>query len=151
MPVGQRVREAGSVLKPGPFRQRRQVQTVEFIEGCGHGCPFCPARFTGDGKPLAQIRMVADAAARLEQELDQLADRPQAVLVSAATDPFPPIPQIQDETARVVETLVRNDIDVWLMTRGFIRPAVLEQISRYAARVKVTMALTTLDRPLQRL
>src|SRR5207249_1907975 len=70
---------------------------------------------------------------------------------SPATDPFPPLNEVQRETARVVEVLARRGIDTWLMTRGYVRPAAFAVLRKHAAHVKVTLAMTTLQRPLQRL
>ena len=38
---------------------------------------------------------------------------------------FPPIADVQGETARVVATLAERGVEAWLMTRGQIRPAAL--------------------------
>ena len=73
------------------------------------------------------------------------------MLVSPTTDPFPPLQEIQQETGRIVEVLAGQGIEAWLMTRGFIRPAVLDVLRRHASHVKVTVAMTTVDRQLQRL
>ncbi|HYV34682.1 MAG TPA: radical SAM protein [Gemmataceae bacterium] len=150
LPVVRKVTEGRPLLKPGPFAQQPDVMALDFIDGCGHGCPFCPARMVGGGPAFNDINLIA-AAERLEDELLALPQRPQAVFVSPSTDPFPPLNDVQQETGQIVDVLARNGIDTWLMTRGFIRPAVLDVLRRHASRVKVTMALTTLDRPLQRM
>jgi DNA repair photolyase len=151
LPAVERVNEARPLLKPGPFAQEPDVLALDFITGCGHGCPFCPVRLGGDGRALDRVYLATNVAERLTEELLDLPSRPSAVFVSPTTDPFPPLQEIQHETGRVVEVLTRYGIDVWLMTRGFIRPAVLEILRRRAEHVKVTVALTTLDRPLQRM
>jgi DNA repair photolyase len=99
----------------------------------------------------SSVRLVDNAADLLAAELDELPHQPRAVFVSPSTDPFPPVNAIQDESARIVEVLARRGIDVWLMTRGYIRPAAMAVLRKHAQRVKVTMSITTLDRGLQRL
>ncbi len=151
LPVVERVTGSGPLLKPGPFPDRPEILSLEHVNGCGHGCPFCAARLGGDSKAFGSIGLVADAARRLGDELFALPDKPQAVLVSPTTDPFPPLQEIQQETGRIVEALAGQGIEAWLMTRGFIRPAVLDVLRRHASHVKVTVAMTTVDRQLQRL
>src|SRR5580765_703433 len=151
LPVVEQIAQHRPLLKTGPFTQQPAVLALDFIDGCGHGCPFCPVRIGGDGIASDRVRMVSDAAEQLADELLDLPAKPSAVFVSPTTDPFPPLNEVQHESARIVEVLARNGIDVWLMTRGFIRPAVMAVLRRHANRVKVTVAMTTLDRPLQRL
>ena len=151
LPVVERVTGSGLLLKPGPFPNRPEILSLDHVSGCGHGCPFCVARLGGDSNTFGSIGLVADAAGRLSDELLDMPNRPQSVLVSPSTDPFPPLQEIQQETGRIVEVLARQGIDAWLMTRGFIRPTVMDVLRRHAAHVKVTVAMTTMDRPLQRL
>jgi DNA repair photolyase len=96
------------------------------------------------------IYLPSEIIGQLEKELAARPKKPRAVYISPSTDPFPPLSEVQAETARVVAALARHGIDSWLMTRGYIRPAVLEVLAAHRERVKVTVALTTLDRALQR-
>jgi hypothetical protein len=73
------------------------------------------------------------------------------VFLSPATDPFPPLAEIQAETARVVEILAKHGVEAWLMTRGYIRPLALDVLAAHPEHVRVTLALTTLDRNTQRI
>jgi DNA repair photolyase len=148
LPSIERVRDHCRLLKTGPLPQQKDVLALHFVEGCVQGCTFCPVRAEGGG---VNVRLVDNAAAALEVELRQLADKPRAVFVSPTTDPFPPLNDVQSATAQMVEVLARHGIDVWLMTRGYIRPAAMAVLRKHAGRVKVTMSITTLDRPMQRL
>jgi DNA repair photolyase len=95
------------------------------------------------------LTVYADTAERLAEELSS-GVRPRAVFVSPDTDPFPPLNEVQRVTAEVVRTLAGHGVEAWLMTRGLIRPAALEVLAAHRDRVKVTVAVTTLDRQLQR-
>jgi DNA repair photolyase len=150
LPMVERVIDSRPLLRPTPLTRQGDVLALDFIGGCGHGCPFCPARVGGDGRALETVRLADQVEERLTEELLDLPRLPTAVFVSPTTDPFPPLREVQEETNRIVDLLGRRGIDIWLMTRGFIRPAALEVLRRHAKRVKVTVALTTLDRPLQR-
>jgi len=71
------------------------------------------------------------------------------VFISPSTDPFPPIAEIQAETARVVSVLAKHEVEAWLMTRGFIRPSAMQMLEEQRKWVKVTVGMETLDRALQ--
>lgn len=144
LPTVRWVKETRRLLQPGPFADRRDLLAVHYAEGCGQGCPFCPER-AGD-----EVRLVSQAPARLDAELATLEQLPRGVLLGAQTEPFPPLAEVQNTSAELVEVLARHGVDSCILTRGFIRPAALETLARHADRVRVTVALTTLDRTLQR-
>jgi DNA repair photolyase len=89
-------------------------------------------------------------ARRLASELAHRKVLPRAVFLSPATDPFPPFMAIQEEAGRVIEVLIERGIQPWLMTRGLIRPRVLKGLQKKPELIRATVAMTTLDRTLQR-
>ena len=139
----------GPVLHPTSLAPTAEVLGLNIARGCGHRCGFCSVRaypkYVGDETLL----VYGDTAERLAEEL-ATGPRPRAVFISPSTDPFPPLNEVQQVAAEVVRTLARHGIEAWLMTRGLIRPAALDVLAAHRERVKVTVALTTLDRHLQR-
>jgi hypothetical protein len=89
--------------------------------------------------------VAADAARYLRQELLFFPDKPKAVYVNPVGDPFHPSLAIQSEVAGAVETLGKHGIQSWLMTRGIIRPAILDQIAPFAERVQIRVGITTTE------
>jgi DNA repair photolyase len=87
----------------------------------------------------------------VDEELSRRRALPRAVIISPASDPFPPSSEVQAETIRVVHVLASRGVEAWLMTRGFIRPFALKSLTEHAGSVKVLVGLTTLDRSMQRL
>lgn len=147
LPVMQRVRQPHRLLKPGPYADQPDVLAVHPLQGCVHDCSFCTSRADGrDALPL-----VADAALRVHEELGELPRLPRAVFISPLSDPFPPLNEVQQESARLVEVLAEAGVESWLMTRGSIRPLPMAVLADHAPLVKVTVAMTTLDRSWQRL
>jgi DNA repair photolyase len=126
------------------------VLALNLARGCAHRCAFCSVRayptYPGDGV----VQLFAGTAERLERELSGRRRLPRAVFVSPSTDPFPPIRVVQNEAVRVVEVLARNGVEAWLMTRGALMVETLDALAVHAARVKVTVGVTTLDQRLQR-
>ena len=125
--------------------------SVNITLGCAQRCAFCCIRaqpfYPGDDV----VYLFTNTAKLLKAELAGGRRKPRAVYVSPATDPFPPMAEVQAATAQVVDTVARHGVECWLMTRGYIRPSVLEVFAAHRDRVKVTVGLTTLDRRLQRL
>jgi DNA repair photolyase len=103
--------------------------------------------YLGDGVLI----VFRNTAAQLEAELARRRRRPRAVFVSPSTDPFPPVKEVQEETAQVIEALARHGVEGWLMTRGAIDPEMMEVLAAHREHVKVTVAATSLDEKLQRL
>jgi DNA repair photolyase len=140
----------GSALHPGPFADQEDVLSLNLAVGCAHRCGFCSARAYPNYPGDDVVYLYADTAERVDKELSGRHKAPRAVYVSPSTDPFPPLAEVQEETARVVSLLADHGVEAWLMTRGYIRPAALAVLAAHRERVKVTVGLTTLDRTLQR-
>src|SRR5207244_4564802 len=140
----------GPALHPSPLADSPDVLSLNVAMGCGQRCAFCSARAYANHPGDGVVYLFNDNVKRLTSELADREQKPRAVYVSPSTEPFPPLAEVQAETARVVETLCGHGVEAWLMTRGYIRPAALEVLAAHPGRVKVTMGLTTTDRNLQR-
>jgi DNA repair photolyase len=140
----------GHGLHPSPFSDQPDVLSLNLTRGCVHRCPFCSIRahsaYVGDDI----IYLYSNSAEQLDRELSSRHRRPRAVFISPSTDPFPPIEEVQAETARVVEVLGKHEVEAWLMSRGLIRPSAMNMLAEQRNWVKVTIGLMTLDRELQR-
>src|SRR5262249_26196244 len=100
-----KVTRKGPVLHTGPMPADRDVLSLNIASACAHRCAFCTVRaspsFPGDDV----VYLYADASERLPAELASRCRRPRAVYISPSTDPFPPLVEVQAETARVVSVL----------------------------------------------
>ncbi len=139
----------GPVLHTTPLGSEEEVLGLNLTRGCVHRCGFCSARayphYSGD----EVLTVYASTPQHLERELKE-GPRPRAVFLSPAIDPFPPVQAVQELTREVVQILHRYQVHAWLMTRGYIRPAILDSLERVRSTVKVTLGLTTLERTWQR-
>ena len=144
------VERRGVILHATP-QAGEGIAGLNLLRGCAHRCGFCSVRaapsFPGD----EVVYLYTDSAARLDEELAARTHKPRAVVVSPATDPFPPLAGVQAEAARVVEVLAAHGVEAWLMTRGWIRPAAREILAAHHRHVRVTVPLVTVERDLQRL
>ncbi len=146
-----RVLRSGPALHPAAVSNDPEVLALNLARGCVHRCPFCSVRgspYYGGG---GEVFVYDGTESHLAAELDSRPRRPRAVFISPATDPFPPLAELQEETVRAVAVLAGRGVESWLMTRGQIRPAALAALAAHRLRVRVTVPLTTCDRKLQRL
>jgi DNA repair photolyase len=150
LPRVELIKRHGAVLHASPMPDHDGVLSLNLTRGCAHRCPFCSVRAQPNYPSDGVLYLYRDTAKQLAGELAERTLPPAAVFITPSSDPFPPLARIQAETARVIEVLASRGITTWLMTRGYIRPSVLQIIGRHADRVKVTVQLTTLDRSLQR-
>jgi DNA repair photolyase len=145
--------KGGPFLRPNPLSDfvDDDVLSLNHLSGCAMQCAFCYARayprYAGD----AMLTLYADAAERVRRELTQRSHLPRAVYLCPSTDPFPPILEVQEETARIVGVLADHGVEAWLMTRGFIRPSILEQLQPHADLIQVTFPLMTRNEKLRRI
>jgi DNA repair photolyase len=140
----------GPALHASPIGPAGDVLALNLARGCWHRCGFCAARAYANRPGEGILQVYSQTPQHLDEELASRRRLPRAVFISPAADPFPPSSEMQEETVRVVNILAKYGVEAWLMTRGFIRPFALRALASQVNTVKVMVALTTLDRGLQR-
>src|SRR5262249_26839877 len=138
LPRVELIKRHGPVLHVTPMPDHNGVLSLNLTRGCGHRCAFCSVRAQPNYPGDEVVYLYRDTAKQLTAELAERSHPPAAVFITPSSDPFPPLARVQAETGRVVEALASADIPTWLMTRGFIRPSVLQTIAQYADRVRIT-------------
>lgn len=151
LPRVEYVERTGPVLSSSPVTSDPAVASLNLARGCGHRCPFCCVRASPSYPGDEVVYLYTRTAEALAKELAARRRSPRAVYVSPSTDPFPPLAEFQKETARVVEVLAAHRVEALLMTRGYIRPTILQRVAACRGWVKVIQGITTLQRSVQRL
>lgn len=144
------VESRGPALQPAPETGSREVFALNISRGCFHRCAFCAVRGMANYPGDAVLSLYSNAAKQLAADLAVREQLPRAVFVGPSMDPFPPHADVQAVTGEVVETLAEHGVEAWLMTRGLIRPAIMNELTKHRRFVKVTVPITTLRRDLQR-
>ena len=140
----------GSLLHPNPLSDDPSVLSLNLAQGCMHRCTFCSIRGHAAYRGNEEIGLYANTAKHLKTELARRTERPRAVVMSPSSDPFAPNLLIQEDTLSVINVLAEEGIEAWLMTRGFIRPKVLEALLPHRNMIRLRIGMTTADRRLQR-
>jgi len=144
------VQRQGTLLHPTPMGETGEVLSLNLARGCMHRCAFCSVRAAPNYSERRPLQMYEGTPDRLAAELASRRHKPRAVYVSPSTDPFPPHLDVQTELVRVTRVLAHFGVQAWLMTRGFIRPAIMDALRELREHVKITVAFMTLHRDLQR-
>jgi DNA repair photolyase len=150
LPQIRRVRATGPLLRPMSVGGRN-VSSLTLARGCAHRCAFCNARGASAYPGDHEVVLFHDLPGQLREELAGMDVLPQTVVVNPDTDPFMPLAAVQAETVRAIQTLAERGVTAWLTTRGFVRPAAREVLVAHRETVRLTVALTTTDRDMQRL
>src|SRR5205085_3308513 len=104
LPRVEKKRRNGPALHASPLEDE-EVLSLNLAAGCAHQCGFCLARAYSNYPGDDVIHLFTDTTERLAHELARRTRQPRAVYVSPATDPFPPLLDVQEEACRVVEVL----------------------------------------------
>lgn len=121
--------------------------------GCSHGCRYCYAafmkRFSGHQEPWGRfVDAKINAASILEKQLVKTAKG--IVLMSSVTDPYQPLEKKLGLTRTCLQTLMRHDFPLHVLTKS---PLVLRDIDIFSAfsAVEVGITVTTDDEKIRHL
>ena len=146
------IQRQGALLRPSPLSElvEGEVCSLNLMNGCPLQCPLCYARVYPNYPGDNVVYWYPGTAERLHNELAQRSRMPRAVHLCSSTDPFPPYLEIQREVADVIEVLAKFNVEAWFQSRGNIRPFLMDALEKYRERVRVTVALNTVDNRLRR-
>src|SRR5438445_12956140 len=74
LPAVLRVKDGRRLLREGPFPLHPDVLSLDLVEGCVHGCGFCPVRAAETMRGGSEVRLLDHVAEVLQEELEQLPD-----------------------------------------------------------------------------
>ena len=145
-----RIARSGLAFQPTALTADKEVLALNLMRGCGQRCAFCSVRGSAHYSGDDELFLYDDSPEKLATELDTRPRLPRAIFISPATDPFPPLVEVQEQAALTVAALAERGVETWLMTRGLIRPHAMQVLAAHRDRVRVTVSMTTCDRQLQR-
>jgi hypothetical protein len=146
----QKVERKGALLIKNPVTPDTQAMALQLTAHPLLAGKFWPFPFLSRAGWRQPSSVTIDTARSLRQELLFSPDKPKAVYLNPVGDPFHPSLTIQAEVADAVEELAKHGIQSWLMTRGLIRPAILQRLTPFADRVQIRLGITTTESWLQR-
>jgi DNA repair photolyase len=146
-----KVHRRGPILRPSRSAPPEAgVFGVDLTAGCALGCPFCHIRALPSYPGEDQVQFDPSVSRRLGWTLEPMEVMPKLVVLSPSSDPFPPQREVRLESERVIRLVLDRGIELLIMTRGRIPLKLIGLLAEHSARVRVALALTTLDRALCR-
>ncbi|MDO4576361.1 MAG: radical SAM protein [Planctomycetia bacterium] len=123
----------------------REVTTVNLTAGCAHGCAYCYTRgystFPGEGT----VRLYANLAERLKEELRRKRKLPKRVYFSPSSDLFQPLDEIRKTALEVLQILFGAGVEVAFLTKGTIPEPHFRLLERFPTLCFAQMGLITTD------
>src|SRR5262249_55685341 len=135
------VQRQGALLRPSPLSELidGEVCSLNLMSGCPLQCPLCYARVYPNYPGDNVVYWYPGTAELLHHELTPRSRMPRAVHLCPSTEPFPPYLEVHREVADVIEVLAKFKVGVWLQTRGYIRPFLVDALEKYRERVRITL------------
>lgn len=138
----------GPVLRRSPTAEG--VYGLDLTAGCLHGCAYCHIRGARSYPGEDRVYFDPRSAELLPAALERLGEGVRRVVLSPSSDPLPPDRAVRAEAVRVVQVLLRQGIDVFLMTRGRVPRGLIRALSAHPGRATVAVGMLSLNRVLVR-
>ncbi len=140
----------GNLLGKNPVNDDLHIMRAQLTFHPYLSTKFYPFPFLARPSWKHPWSLVKNSRQILRKELSLLNQKPKAVYINPVGDPFYPALEIQNEVAGIVQVLAEQGIQSWLLTRGFIRPTILQMLADYADHIQIMVGVTTMDHSHQR-
>ena len=129
-----RVERKSAVLSPSDLGCLARIPTVNLMSGCAHRCLYCYTRGYSNRPREGNIRLYANTAAKLREELPRKRKRPRAVYFSPSSDLFQRVPEVLDLAYEVLEFLLEGKSNCivplrWSNTINYNQPILTAVVS----------------------
>lgn len=150
MVVVERRQRKGPVLTPSSLPCLGAIPTINITEGCAHACSYCYTQGYS-GYPGANRVVLFDNTAELVRaELARKRRRPRRAYFSPSSDPFQPVPEVQDVTFDTMSALLDRGVEAAFLTKGAVGDRFLALYANRPDRVFAQVGITTLAEGLMR-
>jgi len=134
-----------TMLTPSSLACLSSAATINLTAGCAHGCLYCYARGYSSYPGDRVIRLYANAADKLRDELSRKRRLPSLVHFSSSSDLFQPVPEVLDLAFEVLGVLFEFNVRVSFLTKGQIPRRHMELLTSNATRVRANIGIITVD------
>jgi len=134
------------VLTPSSIPCLRTVATINVTRGCALGCTYCYIQGYSGYPGAGRIVLYENIPELVRHELARRRHMLRRVYFSPSSDAFQNLPEVQEVTMQTLSVLLEADVEVALLTKGFVTERFLALFARAPHRVFVQMGITSLDR-----
>jgi len=135
----------GLVLTKVPLPCITGYYNINLTGGCAFRCIYCYAQGYSSSPKDETVTFYSNTFEKLRMELPRKRERPQIVYFSSASEPFAPFAPALDELYRVVEFMMKSNINIFISTKGRIPDRFLNLFSRRPESVRVQVGITTAE------
>lgn len=133
------------VLTKVPLTCITDYYNINITGGCIFGCIYCYAQGYSSNPKNGTVTFYHNTFERLRRELPRKRERPRIVYFSSASEPFAPFAPALDELYKVIDLLMKNNVNIFISTKGRIPDRFLELFSPRPELVHVQVGITTTD------
>jgi len=138
-------RRKSPVLTSSSLACLSRIPTMNLTMGCAHGCLYCYTRsyraYPGEGV----VSVYTNTLELLRHELQHRRQKPAAIYLSPASDPFQPVPEVLDIAYRLLQEIFARGIGLAFLTKGVIPERHMSLLRENAALIRAQVGVITLD------
>lgn len=140
-----------TALKPSSLACLSHIPTINLTSGCAHGCLYCYANGYSAHPGKDKVMIYGNILRRVEEELDRKRTKPHAVYFSPSSDLFQPVPEVLELCHSVLEFLLRKDIGIAFITKGYIPEKTMKLLLSHADKVRAQIGIITVKENMRRI
>jgi DNA repair photolyase len=123
------------ILTPSSLPCLAKIPTINISAGCSHNCVYCYSKGYSNYPGNNTVTIYSNLAEKLSSELVRKRKLPYAVYFCPSCDPFQPVKEILACSFALMELLLKRNIGVQFVTKGFIPDQFMDLFSKYPSLV----------------
>ena len=135
----------GPILTGSSLPCLRDIPTINITEGCAHGCAYCYTQGYSNYPGAGRVILFDNTPDLVRSEMSRRRRRPRRVYFSPSSDPFQPVPEVQETTYQTMAVLLEGGVEVAFLTKGAVGERFLSLFAKMPGRVFAQVGITTLD------
>ncbi len=145
------VNKKSQVLTPSALPCLAKIPTINISAGCSHNCVYCYSKGYSNYPGDNTITIYGNLAGKLSSELTRKRKLPYAVYFCPSCDPFQPLKEILNCSFELMELLLKKNIGVQFVTKGFISDQFVGLFSKYPNLVSGQIGISCIDENIRRI
>jgi len=145
------VNKKSRVLTPSALPCLAKIPTINISAGCSHNCIYCYSRGYSNYPGDNTVTVYGNLAEKLSSELAHKRKPPYAVYLCPSCDPFQPVNEILACSFELMELLLKKNIGVQFVTKGFVPDRFVDLFSKYPRLVSGQIGICCMDEDIRKI
>jgi len=139
------------VLTPSALPCLAKIPTINISAGCSHNCVYCYSKGYSNYPGDHMVTIYSNLAEKLSSELVHKRKLPYAVYFCPSCDPFQPAKEILACSFELMELLLKKNIGVQFVTKGFIPDQFMNLFSKHTNLVSGQIGISCTNEDIRRI